>query len=212
MSFRRTGRVVGTRNKNSCDGKCRGQFRHEKCGCVQGLLAAHGSLLIYGGFGRDSRDDADSRAGRLHQVGGGHLQLQAAFSGTHVDERELHRRLVNEYGEVLLEAERAATAADVAGKRGQVLERDGVDFLVAANLGSAFQVDFKVAGNHAHEVTDFVAVNEDGLENLIDVFAQAVGHMLCTEVVLVDLVGDELVRNFLAVENSRRVRLLDIHK
>ena len=35
--------------------------------------------------------------------------------------------------------------------------------------------------------------------------------MLCTEVVLIDLVGDEFVTDFLAVENSCRVRLLDIH-
>ena len=179
---------------------------------MQGLLAAHGSLLIYGGFGRDSRDDADSRAGRLHQVGGSHLQLQAAFSGTYVDERKLHRRFVNENREVLLESERAATAADVAGERSQVLERDGIDFLVAAHFRGSLQVDFEIAGNHAHEVADLVAVNEDGLENLIDVFAEAVGHVLRAQVAFVDLVGDELVRNFLAVENSCRVRLLDIHK
>jgi hypothetical protein len=79
-------------------------------------------------------------------------------------------------------------------------------------FAAPFKSTFKVAGNHAHEVADFVTVNEDGLENLIDVFAQAVGHMLCTEVVLVDLVGNEFVRNFLAVENSSRVSLLDIHK
>ena len=179
---------------------------------MQGLLDAHGNLLIDGGFGRDSRDDADSRAGRLHQVGGSHLQLQAAFSGTHVDERELHRRLVNENGEVLLETEWAATAADVAGERGQVLERDGVYFLVAADLRGSLQIDFEIAGNHAHEVADLVAVNEDGLENLIDVFSETVGHVLRAQVAFVDLVGDEFVRNFLAVENSRRVRLLDIHK
>ena len=123
---------------------------------MQGVLVAHGSLLIDGGFGRDSRDDADGRAGRLHQVGGRYLQLQAAFAGTHVDERELHRCLVNENGEVLLEAERAATAADVAGKRSQVFQRDGIDFLVAADFRGAFQVNFEITGHDAHEVTEML--------------------------------------------------------
>ena len=172
---------------------------------------AHGNLLILRGFGRDSRDDADGRARSLYEVGGCDFQLQAAFARAHVDERELHRCLVNENREVLLEAERAAAAADVAGKRCQVLERNGVDFLVAADLGGSLQVHFEISRHHAHEVTDLVAVNEDGLENLIDVFAEAVGNVLCAEVVLVDLVGDEFVTDFLPVENARRVSLLDVH-
>ena len=51
----------------------------------------------------------------------------------------------------------------------------------------------------------------NGLENLIDVFAQAVGHVLCTEVVLIDLVGDEFVTDFLAVQNPRCISLFDVH-
>ena len=178
---------------------------------MQGLLDAHGNLLIDGSFGRDSRDDADGRARRLYEVGGSHLQLQTAFAGTHVDVRKLHCGFVNENGEVLLEAERAATAADVAGKRSQVFQRDGIDFLVAADFRGAFQVNFEITGHDAHEVTDLVAVNKDGLENLIDIFAEAVGYMLRAQVAFVDLVGNKFVRNFLAVENSCRVRLLDIH-
>ena len=178
---------------------------------MQGLLDAHGNLLIDGSFGRDSRDDADGRARRLYEVGGSHLQLQTAFAGTHVDVRKLHCGFVNENGEVLLEAERAATAADVAGKRSQVFQRDGIDFLVAADFRGAFQVNFEITGHDAHEVTDLVAVNEDCLENLIDIFAEAVGYMLRAQVAFVDLVGNKFVRNFLAVENSCRVRLLDIH-
>ena len=87
----------------------------------------------------------------------------------------------------------------------------GIDFLVATDLGGALQVHFEISRHHAHEVTDFVAVNEDGFENLVDVFAEAVCHVLCAEVVLVDLVGDEFVTDFLPVENACRVCLLDVH-
>ena len=167
--------------------------------------------LVLWGFGRDSRNYAHGGACRLYEVGGSHLQLQATFARAHVDERVLHRGFVNENREVLLEAERAATAADVAGKRGEILERDGIDFFVAAHLGSSLQIHFEVPGHDAHEITDLVAVNENGLENLVDVFAEAVGYVLCTEVVLVDLVGDKFVTDFLAVQNTRCVCLFNFH-
>ena len=78
---------------------------------------------------------------------------------------------VDENGKVFLEAERAATAANVTGERGQILERDGFDFLVAAYFCGSLQIHFEVAGHYANEVADFVAMDENCLENLIDVFA-----------------------------------------
>ena len=106
--------------------------------------------LILGCFGRNSRNHADRGAGRLDEVGGSDFQLQAAFARTHVDVGELHRGFVNENRKILLEAERAATAADVAGQRRQVLERDSVNFLVAAHLGGPLQVHFEVARYHTN--------------------------------------------------------------
>ena len=113
--------------------------------------------------------------------------------------RELHRSFVNENREILLETERTATATNVTGQRRQILERNSVNLFVAAHLGGTFQVHFQVARHHAYEVANLVSVNENRLENLVDVFAETVGDMLRTQVVFVNLVGDKLVRNFLAV-------------
>ena len=77
--------------------------------------------LIFGSFGRNSRNHAHGGAGRLYEVGGCNSQLQSAFTCTYIDVRKIHRGFVNENRKILLEAERAATAADVAGQRRQIL-------------------------------------------------------------------------------------------
>ncbi len=98
----------------------------------------------------DSRDDPDGRARRLYEVGGGDFQLQAALARAHVNVVELQGGFVDKDGEVFFEPQRAATAADVARERGQVLEGDGLDFFVARDLGGALQIDFQIPGDHAN--------------------------------------------------------------
>ena len=141
----------------------------------------------------DACDYANGCTCRFYQICRSHFQLEPAFACTHVNVRELHRRFVDENGKVLLESKRTATATDVTCQRSQILERNGIDFLVAAYFCSAFQIYFEVAWYDANEIANFIAMHKNRLENLIDVFAQAVGHMLCTEVVFIDLVRDKFV-------------------
>ena len=140
-------------------------------------------------------------AGRFRQVGRREFQLQAAFSRAHEDKGELQGGFVQENREVLFETEGAAATPHIAGERGQVLEGDGIDFLVAAHPGGCLQIDFEIPGHDANQGAGFVPADEDGFEYAVDVFAQGVGHMPGAEVVFVDPVGDEFVGDSQAIEH-----------
>ena len=76
---------------------------------------------------------------------------------------------MNKDGKILLESKRAATTPDVACQRGQVLQGDGIDFLVAADLGGSLQVHLQITRHNAHKGADFITMDQDCLEYLVDV-------------------------------------------
>ena len=147
--------------------------------------------------------------GDAQEVGWGDLDLEATHTGTDVDVGVLVAGVVHVGGEVLLHADGRAAATDVAGEGQELLHGDHLALLVARYLGGELEVDGGIAGDDAHEVAGAVALQDEGLEHLGDVFAQRLGYMGCGEVALIYLVGDELVGYLGLVEQAGCIGLLD---
>ena len=116
---------------------------------------------------------------------------------------------MDEGGEGLLHADWRASAADVARQGQQLLHRDEVAALIAGDFGGLLEVHLFVAWDDADEVARFVAFQHQGLEHLVDVLAQLVGDVLRAQVVPIDFVGDELIRNLLLVKKPARIGFVD---
>ena len=87
---------------------------------------------------------------------------------------------------------------------------DHLHLLVARYLGGFLQVHLLGAGDDADEESQLVATQYEGFEQSLDGLPQLLSDMLCPEVVLVDLVGNQVVGDFHLVEQSGCIGFLDI--
>ena len=113
-------------------------------------------------------------------------------------------------GKMTFHADGRAAAADVARRREQLLQGEKLALLVARRAGGHLQVDLVLAGDDADEMPRPVAAQNDGLEHLLDVFAQARRHVHGAEVALVDGVGNQFVGNARSVEQAGSVGLVGL--
>ncbi len=110
-------------------------------------------------------------------------------------------------GKFLLHAYRRASSAYVACDSKQVFHRNHLDFLVARNLCEGLQVHFSVSGNDAYDVAAPVPVEHECLENTFYGLAEAFRHMLCCQVVFVEVVWNQIIFYSCLVKQSGRIGL-----
>ena len=110
--------------------------------------------------------------------------------------------------EKFLHADGRTPSADIAGERKEVFHRDKVALLVARHLGGHLQIHFVLAGDDAYEIARLLAMKHQGLEHLVDVLAQAFGHMRGAEVVFIHLVWDEFVFHLCFVQQAGGIGLV----
>ena len=94
-------------------------------------------------------------------------------------------------GEAFLHSDWRTSPAYVTGNSEKILHRYHLYFLVAGNLRQCLKVYFGVARNDAYDVPCPVSMQDQCLENLCDILPQAVGDMLCRQVVLIKFVWDK---------------------
>lgn len=134
---------------------------------------------------------------------------RVTHAGTHIDDVEQLAGLMDEGREGFFHADGRAAAADVPREREQFLHRNQVAALVAGDFGCFLQVHFLVARDDTDEMPRFVPFQHQRLEHLVDILAQLVGDMLRPEVVFIHLVRDQLILDFLLVQEPARVGFVD---
>ena len=82
-----------------------------------------------------------------------------------------------------------------------------LDALVARCAGRRLQIDLRVARHDADQNARPVAAQHERLEHALNRLAELLGHMDGCQIVLVHPVGDQLVMNFRAVQQTGRIRL-----
>lgn len=122
------------------------------------------TVLIGGKIGK-------GRPAFFDQVTWSQFDLQAALAGTDVDGVKLLGGLMDVGGKMFFHADRRAASPDVAGEWQQLFDMNHFATFVAGNLGRLFQIHFASAGNDTDQITVLIAVQDEGFENLFDVFA-----------------------------------------
>ena len=95
--------------------------------------------------------------------------------------------------ELLLHADRGASSAYISRNGEEIFHGYHLDLLVAGNLGQGLQVYFSIAWNHAYKVSASVSVQHQCLEHALDRLTEAVRHMLCSEIVFIEFIWDEVI-------------------
>lgn len=78
-------------------------------------------------------------------------------------------------------------------------------FFCPCGFGRFFQVNLGVARNDAHKVPGFFSVEHERFEYPSDVLAELSGHMGGCEVILVDFIRNQLIRDARPVKQARYV-------
>jgi hypothetical protein len=164
------------------------------------------------GFG----EVGEGGVGGAEVIGWREEDLQAALAGGDADGVVEFDGFVGEGREGLARGEDGDAAANVAGEGFDLLQGGEVEFLVAGDGGEFFEVEFGVAGEDGEEVIGFAGgddgFGEEGFEDLFDREADFFGDGWGGEVVGVDLVGAELVRDFKSVELAAGVGFGGLHE
>ena len=145
---------------------------------------------------------ADVGVRDLDEIGWGDFELQATETCAHIDCLEVLYTIMYIYRERLFQSDGAATSAEVSSEGKELLHGYEVALFVARYLGGFFEVDLVASRDDTYKILGFISAKNEGFEHLMDVFAQLVGNMLGTKVGLIHPVGDELIMDFLLVEQA----------
>jgi len=145
---------------------------------------------------------ADGGARDSDKILGIDFELESSDASADVHIVEVFDTGVHVSGESLLHSNGAASASDIAGEWEQLLHGDQVAFFVAGDFGGFFQIHLLGPRYHTDEVARAVALEHQGLKNLLDILSKLQRYMLCTKVLFVDLIGYEIVRDFVLIEQS----------
>lgn len=147
------------------------------------------------------RDEVgEGGVGGGEEVLGCQAELEPTLACAAIDVVVAGEGLMHPCGQGFFHADRGASAADITGEGQQLADVDHLDFFVTGDLGCFLEVHFVRSGDDADKEAGLVASEYECLEDLFDGKAQYFGRMLCSQVLLVHLVGDEFVANMELVE------------
>lgn len=109
--------------------------------------------------------------------------------------------------ETLFHTYRRAASTDISGHSEQVFHRYHLHLLVAGYLGKCLEIDLHISRNYADYMPGLVSVQDQSLENAPDILTQALGNVLCGQIILIEPVWDQFICYARLVQKTGSIRL-----